>query len=400
MASWAFSLSVAALLVPALGASRSGAAPAPAHAVELAALAAGLAGALPLPSSRRTAWFGGVMVAVAAWLSGQTAAFGPRCWTAAVVGCGAAQLVPRRHRPTGGADTLAASLGAAAVVALRSVDARLLPLFGLAGGMVLAVHAAVQRRPSEPAPGAASSAGTGTALALLVTLTAGAVMWTGANQAQAGWFGALVSHGPRTNPAVALTFDDGPNVTATLAVRDVLDAHGVKGTFFSVGKAVERRPDISRALVEDGHLLANHSYLHDAHRWMDPRYPELMRAERVFAARVGVCPAFFRPPHSQHTPFMAWVAHRNGIRMIGEDVETADWRIGDPAVVAARILARVRAGSIIDLHDGLDGDVTSDRTVVVGALPLILDGLRRMDLTPVRLDVLLSRPGYRPRCGP
>lgn len=335
--------------MPALAAGRSGARPAPAHAAELAALAAALAWWCPVRLTGRSGWFGAVMLAAAAWLSRQTAAFGLRCWMAVVAGCGAAQLV---YRPA--------------------------------------------RRRGSAAP----SWRTAAALVLLVALTAGVVMWTGANQAQAGWFGSLVSHGPRTGRAVALTFDDGPNATTTLAVAGVLEAHGVRGTFFSVGRAVERRPDIARALLVGGHLLANHSYLHDTRRWLDPRYPELMRADRVFATRLGVCPAFFRPPHGQHTPFMAGVAHRHGIALVGQDTETADWRIRDPAAVAAQILRRVRPGSIVDLHDGLDGDVTSDRTVVAGALPLILSGLDQRGLVPVRLDVLLNRSGYRPGCKP
>jgi peptidoglycan/xylan/chitin deacetylase (PgdA/CDA1 family) len=60
------------------------------------------------------------------------------------------------------------------------------------------------------------------------------------------------------------------------------------------------------------------------------------------------------------------------------------------------VLARVRPGSIIDLHDGLDGNVFVDRTVVVKALPLILDGLRERHLRPVRLDELVGGPAYQP----
>ena len=350
---WAFSPVAAALLVPALGGAHSGARPAPAHAAELAAIAVALARWCPALVRGRSRWFGAVMLAVAAWLSTQTAAFDSRAGMAVVAGCGAAQLLPW------------AEPGRAREAARRRWTA---------------------------------AGRTAAGLTALVTLTTGVVMWTGANQAQAGWFGPLVSHGDRHGRAVALTFDDGPNATTTLAVADILDAHHVKGTFFSVGKAVERRPDISRELLAGGHLLANHSFLHDTHRWLDPRYPELMRADRVFARRLGVCPAFFRPPHSQHTPFMARVAHQHGITLVGQDTETADWRLGDPSVVAAQILGRVRPGSIIDLHDGLDGDVSADRTVVVGALPLILRGLEEKGLVPVRLDALLGRPGYRPAC--
>ena len=70
----------------------------------------------------------------------------------------------------------------------------------------------------------------------------------------------------------------------------------------------------------------------------------------------------------------------------------------DPALVAKRILDGVKPGSIILLHDGLDGTVTADRTVLVKALPLILDGLKAKGLTPVRLDELLGKPGYLDHC--
>lgn len=233
--------------------------------------------------------------------------------------------------------------------------------------------------------------------AAVVLLTGG---WIGANSPELTWFGAQVGHGDRADRQVAVTFDDGPNVTATLALAHILDAHGAKGTFFSVGKAVRRRPDITRALVADGQLIGNHSYHHDSTHWLDPRYLELDEAQRAITGAAGVCPAFFRAPHGQHTPFMATVLHRRHMTMVGWDVSSSDWTSHDAAALARRILQRTRPGSIIDLHDGLDGRVTVDRTVVVRALPLILDGLRARGLQAVRLDVLLRRPGYRAGCAP
>ena len=92
-------------------------------------------------------------------------------------------------------------------------------------------------------------------------------------------------------------------------MRDILDAHAVKATFFTVGKALDARPDISQALLSDGQLLGAHSYHHDYWRWLDPRYPELDRTQKAFQRQLGVCPAFFRPPHGQRTPFMSWLVH-------------------------------------------------------------------------------------------
>jgi peptidoglycan/xylan/chitin deacetylase (PgdA/CDA1 family) len=236
-------------------------------------------------------------------------------------------------------------------------------------------------------------------LAGVGTLTVvGLACWVGANSATADWFGHQVSHGPRDRPQVALTFDDGPNVTATEQIARLLDASGAKGTFFLVGKAATRRPDIVRFLVGDGQLVGNHSQNHDETRWLDPRYPELERAQHSISEAGGVCPAWYRAPHGQHTPFTAHVVADAGMTMAGWDVSAGDWLAQDPAALADRVLAQVRPGSIIDLHDGLDGDVTTDRTVLVRALPLILAGLQRKGLEPVRLDELLGGRAYLPSC--
>ena len=222
--------------------------------------------------------------------------------------------------------------------------------------------------------------------------------WIGANSHTMGWFGDQVGHGPRTHAKVALTFDDGPNDSATLAIADILEQHGTNGTFFVVGRAVRARPEIVRQLVKRGHLLGNHSYRHDAKGWLDPRYPELVRTQRTIRAATSVCPAFYRAPHGQHTPLLARVVHAHGLIMIGWDASAGDWATTSPGVVARRILRKVRPGSIIDLHDGLDGDPTADRHVLLKALPEILDGLAARHLRPVRLDALIGRSGTLARC--
>jgi peptidoglycan/xylan/chitin deacetylase (PgdA/CDA1 family) len=259
---------------------------------------------------------------------------------------------------------------------------------GLAVGAACSVAGALAAAVSARPRGGAVIATAGLSL---VALTGA---WIGANSPHAGWFGALVSHGPRTSGEVALTFDDGPNATATLAVAHVLEAQGAEGTFFLVGKAVVRRPDIARALVRGHHLVADHSYHHDELRWLDPRYTELAATQHAIAAATGRCPAFFRPPHGRHTPLMALVVHRRHMTMTTWDVSVGDWATDDPRAVARRVLRKVRAGSVVDLHDGLDGDVTTDRASLAPAVSLILDGLRARHLRPVRLDELLGRPGY------
>jgi len=218
--------------------------------------------------------------------------------------------------------------------------------------------------------------------------------WIGANSPRETWLGPIVSHGDRNRPFVALTFDDGPNVHETLEIARILDSFGVKGTFFTVGKALDARPDISRRLLADGQLLGNHSYHHDQWRWLDPRYPELERTQATFLRRLGLCPTLYRPPHGQHTPFMSYELARKHMTMVGWDTSASDFSTTDAGLVARRILNRVRPGSIVVLHDGIDGNLTADRRVLTTALPIILRGLQKRGLHAVRLDRLLGISGY------
>lgn len=56
---------------------------------------------------------------------------------------------------------------------------------------------------------------------------------------------------------LALTFDDGPNDPYTAQMMEVLDRHQVKATFFLIGRFVQQRPEIARALVAAGMQLAS-----------------------------------------------------------------------------------------------------------------------------------------------
>ena len=237
-------------------------------------------------------------------------------------------------------------------------------------------------------------------MAVWVVFTFGAatLTWHAATTPQSQLFGPLTTHGPRDQRLVALTFDDGPNRETTLAAAALLDTFGVKGTFFTVGRALDQAPDITRALIADGHLVGSHAETHNTLGWLSPSYREVAAANRTLARDLGACPRFFRPPHGYHTPFMTRAVTNAGMRLVQWDVSAHDWDTTDADLVARRVLAAVQPGSIVLLHDGLDGDLISDRTVLLRALPKILEGLRALDLHPVRLDQLLDQDGYRPHC--
>jgi peptidoglycan/xylan/chitin deacetylase (PgdA/CDA1 family)/predicted MFS family arabinose efflux permease len=213
-------------------------------------------------------------------------------------------------------------------------------------------------------------------------------------------YGQMLTHGPRDRMEVAITFDDGPNDPWTLRIADTLDRYGVEGTFFTVGKNAESHPEIVRSLVAQGHLIGNHSYRHHkSDAVVDPGYAELWKAERAISSAAGVCPAIYRPPNGFHTPWQLHAVASHSMKTVTWDVIPRDWKDPPPDEVARRVLDSVKPGSIILLHDGKDTDEHTDRSATLNALPGIIEGLRAKGYQIVRLDRLLSVPGYLESCG-
>jgi len=335
-----------------------------------------------------------VAVALACFLLGSASYPGSAFVVAALLGLGIGPLFPR-----GGHSARywmpSAVLAVGLFVLVRAAggvgEAALLLAF-------LAVAAALLSWPMTTTPRRATRS-TYPVTAVTVAFGLFAVFWVGSTAPTVGWFGSVYSHGSRSGNEVALTFDDGPNPPYTLEIADILEAHGVRGTFFEVGKAVVQRPDITKQLIARGHTVGNHSYYHGAFSYLNPAYPELDKAESAFKNSVGTCPALFRPPHGTHTPFMSAKVDGHGMTLINWDVSAQDWIETDPQRLARNILARVKPGSIILLHDGIDGNIGADRSVVLDALPLILDGLKARGLQPVTVDKLLGVPAYLSNCG-
>ena len=60
---------------------------------------------------------------------------------------------------------------------------------------------------------------------------------------------------------VALTFDDGPDDIFTPQILDVLKEK-CESHFFVIGKRVEGYPEVMRRIVDECHLVGNHTWSH------------------------------------------------------------------------------------------------------------------------------------------
>ncbi|WP_242395176.1 polysaccharide deacetylase family protein [Anaeromyxobacter oryzisoli] len=165
--------------------------------------------------------------------------------------------------------------------------------------------------------------------------------------------GRSLRRGPEHARAVALTFDDGPSGD-TPAVLDALDRAGVRATFFVLGEAALRRPDLVREIARRGHVVARHGHTHRKLLAAGPAAvaDELDRCAAAIRA-AGVEPApLFRAPHGFRGPFLGPALRARRLTLIGWTRGVFDTARPGADVIAARACRRMRPGEILLLHDG------------------------------------------------
>lgn len=203
---------------------------------------------------------------------------------------------------------------------------------------------------------------------------------------------------------VYLTFDDGPHPPETERVLDVLRERGARATFFLIGSKVSGNEAVLRRMLEEGHALGLHTYSHAGTFPLlsfDKMLADVNEGKRAVESVAGKKISLFRPPFGVTNPTIAKVIRTLGLQTVGWDVRSFDtmfckssehsckqsvysfkqsehsckqsghsckqsghdWYVP----VVERIMKQVRPGSVILLHDRLDG--------ASSLLALLLDSL-------------------------
>lgn len=182
---------------------------------------------------------------------------------------------------------------------------------------------------------------------------------------------------------VALTFDDGPG-GFTDGLLDLLRRKDATATFFVLGQQVESYPDVARRIVADGHEIGIHTWDHKSLPTLSPAKVqwEILSTQRAIEQATGQRARLLRPPYGAVDGVVDRVARRAGLAEMFWSVDPEDWKDHDSAVVARRVLAKARAGSVILVHD-------IHRTTV-DAIGGIVAGLRQRGFTLVRASDLFG----------
>lgn len=185
---------------------------------------------------------------------------------------------------------------------------------------------------------------------------------------------------------LALTFDDGPDPQATPALLDALRELQAPAAFFCIGERAAAHPELLKRIAAERHEIGNHSFRHGW--WTNLLLGgglrrEIERAQETLGAITGVRPRYFRSPMGLTNPHLPGALRAAGVRFIGWDVGGGD-RGAPPEALARRLLARLRDGSVILLHDG-----RADPAALVAAVRQLVVTARQQGYAFVPLEELV-----------
>jgi peptidoglycan/xylan/chitin deacetylase (PgdA/CDA1 family) len=194
---------------------------------------------------------------------------------------------------------------------------------------------------------------------------------------------------------IALTFDDGPDNKYTPAILDILRNYHVKATFFVLGVRAQANPAIIMRIVNEGHVIGNHSYDHaNPAKMTEAQFEKQFTQTQVILRKlIGYEPKLIRTPYGALNENQLRWAAKNGLVAVNWDIDSLDWKELNTSQVLANILEHTHRGAIILQHSA--GGDKQDLSSTVKALPIVIEQLRRQGFKLVTVPELLHLPAAK-----
>jgi len=211
---------------------------------------------------------------------------------------------------------------------------------------------------------------------------------------QLGFFLPIISRGNSGQKAVSITFDDGPDPYTTEPLLALLERHGVKSTFFVVGKKAAANPRLIQKILEKGHLLGNHSYSHDnllmlrSHKQL---FKEINSAQEVLT-RFHIRTLAFRPPVGITNPKLGGVLEKLGMIAINFSCRGMDAGNRRLKGLSKRVLRHLENDHIIALHDVMPKGHAGLELQWLKEVEKVLQGIKNRGFKVLPLSELIGKP--------
>lgn len=186
---------------------------------------------------------------------------------------------------------------------------------------------------------------------------------------------------------IYLTFDNGYENGYTAKILDVLRKEQVPATFFVTGHYLETAPELAERMVEEGHMIGNHSWNHPDFTQMSDETikEELQRVkEKTFELTGQQEMIFLRPPRGIFSERTLKVARDEGYLHVFWSLAFVDWKVEEQRgwqYAYDEIMKQIHPGAVILLHT-----VSKDNA---DALEKVIQDLKKHGYTFASLNHLI-----------
>ncbi|MBR2303549.1 MAG: polysaccharide deacetylase family protein [Ruminococcus sp.] len=154
---------------------------------------------------------------------------------------------------------------------------------------------------------------------------------------------------------ISLTFDQGYENGYTAKILDTLKEKGVKATFFVVQDYAERNPELVQRMIDEGHIIGNHSVHHLSMPELDydKCREEIMGFHEYMLENFNYEMNLFRPPMGEFSEYSLAAAKECGYDTVLWSFAYADWDTNaqpDPDTALDKIVSAAHKGEICLLH--------------------------------------------------
>ncbi|NLC69473.1 MAG: delta-lactam-biosynthetic de-N-acetylase [Clostridiaceae bacterium] len=179
--------------------------------------------------------------------------------------------------------------------------------------------------------------------------------------------------GDTSKKEIYLTFDEGYENGYTPKILDTLKKNKVKAVFFITGPYLKQHQDLVRRMVEEGHVVGNHTVNHPSLPSLTDEQieEEVLGLERAFREKFGKSMRFLRPPRGEYSERTLALTSKLGYENMFWSFAYDDWyrdKIRGADYAYKIVMDNLHNGAIILLHA-----VSKDNA---DALDMIIQGAR------------------------
>ncbi|NLY43535.1 MAG: delta-lactam-biosynthetic de-N-acetylase [Clostridiaceae bacterium] len=153
-----------------------------------------------------------------------------------------------------------------------------------------------------------------------------------------------------------LTFDEGYENGYTPVILDVLKEHQVPAAFFITGPYLKKNPDLVKRMVEEGHIVGNHTVNH-------PSMPEVLDDAKLEEELLGLDRSFYemfqsnmkyvRPPKGEYSERTLALTQSLGYKTVFWSFAYVDWDVNNQKgadYAYQQVMDGIHNGAILLLH--------------------------------------------------